>query len=177
MGCQERVKSIHGYRLLFKKVFHNEECSIDDIAKAIATFERTVLSGNSPYDRYIKGDLEAMTPEQIHGYQIFTSRRCIDCHHGVSFSNRRICKHRHWHGRSQPRPGPLSRSPKNRRTGELSKFPSCAEVARNQPFMHDGSLATLEEVIDYYDRGGNPNPNLHTLMEPLHLTSKEKKAL
>ena len=85
--CEQRIREIEGYQILFKKVFNDDVITIDDIAQAIATFERTVLSGNSPYDRYIKGDLTAMTAEQIHGYKIFSTKGCIDCHHGINFSS------------------------------------------------------------------------------------------
>ncbi len=174
--CHKRVKSIQGYRVLFKEVFDNDECTIDDIAKAISTFERTVLSGNSPYDRYIKGDLEAMTAEQIHGYKIFATKGCFDCHHGISFSNGQFANI--GVGMNVPHPD-LGRYAitKNKNDWGAFKVPILREVAHNGPYMHDGSLVTLEEVIDYYDRGGNRNPNLHTLMEPLHLKQEEKKAL
>lgn len=174
--CQERVKSIEGYRILFKEVFNNEECSIDDIAKAIATFERTVLSGNSAYDRYIKGNKEAMTTEQIQGYKIFLSKGCIDCHHGVNFSNGEFMNIGIGMNKHNPDLGRYVYT-KNKRDWGAFKVPILRDVAKRHPYMHDGSLVTLEAVIDYYDKGGNPNPNLHPLMQPLHLTSIEKKAL
>lgn len=174
--CHKRVKGIKGYRLLFKEVFNNDECTIDDIANAIATFERTVLSGNSPYDHYIKGDLEAMTPEQIQGYKIFTAKGCIDCHHGVSFSNGEFNNIGIGMNVSYPDVGRYAITHKEKDWGAF-KVPVLRDVAKRHPYMHDGSLATLEEVIDYYDRGGNPNPHLHPLMQPLHLKPEEKKAL
>ncbi len=174
--CQQRVKSIPGYRMLFKEVFHHDDCTIDDIAKAIATFERTILSGNSPYDRYIKGDLEAMTDEQIRGHQIFISKKCMDCHHGVNFSSGEFTNI--GVGMNVPNPdlGRYTITHKERDWGSF-KVPTLREVEHNAPYMHDGSLKTLEEVIDYYDRGGIANRNLHPLMEPLHLKPEEKKAL
>jgi cytochrome c peroxidase len=174
--CQERVKNIKGYRLLFQEVFHNEECSMDDIAKAIATFERTVLSGNSPYDRYIKGDKEAITEEQIQGYALFIEKRCIDCHHGVNFSSGEFTNIGIGMDKPSPDLGRYAITKKKKDWGAF-KVPVLREVAYSHPYMHDGSLNTLEEVIDYYDRGGNPNPNLHPLMQPLNLTPQEKKAL
>lgn len=174
--CHERVKNIPGYRTLFKEVFDSDLCSIDEIAKAIATFERTVLSGNSPYDRYIKGDKEAMTPEQIQGYQLFLSKGCINCHHGTNFSNGDFANIGIGMNTPNPDLGRYVITGKERDWGAF-KTPILREVANNHPFMHDGSLATLEEVIDYYDKGGNPNRNLNPLMEPLHLKPEEKKAL
>lgn len=174
--CQERVKNIPGYRLLFKEVFNSEECRLDHIAQAIATFERTILSGNSPYDRYVRGDLEAMSHQQIEGYKLFMNKGCINCHHGVSFSNGTFTNI----GIGMDLPNPdLGRYAitKNTRDWGAFKVPILREVANNSPYMHDGSLSTLEEVIDYYDKGGNPNPNLHPLIKPLHLDPKQKKAL
>ena len=68
-------------------------------------------------------------------------------------------------------------SPKKKKDWGAFKVSGLREVSHRAPYMHDGSLATLEEVIDYYDRGGHPNPNLHPLMIPLHLKPEEKKAL
>lgn len=174
--CHKRIKGIKGYQMLFKEVFNNDECSMDDIAKAIATFERTVLSGNSPYDRYIKGDLTAMTREQIHGYQIFNEKSCIDCHHGVNFSNGQFANIGIGMNDPSPDVGRYAIT-KNLKDFGAFKVSILRETGNNGPFMHDGSLATLEEVIDYYDKGGNPNPHLHPLMQPLHLKPEEKKAL
>ena len=174
--CHKRVKGIKGYRTLFKKIFNNEECTIDDIAKAIATFERTVLSGNSAYDHYIKGDKEAMTPEQIHGYKIFTTKGCIDCHHGVNFSNGKFANIGIGMDNPKPDVGRYAIT-KNDKDWGAFKVPILREVANRHPYMHDGSLANLSDVIDYYDRGGHPNRNLHPLMVPLHLSAEEKKAL
>lgn len=174
--CHKRVQDIAGYRILFKKVFNNEECTIEDIAKAIATFERTVLSGNSPYDRYIKGDQYAMTEEQIHGHQLFIEKRCMDCHHGVSFSSGQFANIGIGMNAEKPDLGRYAIT-KNPKDWGAFKVPVLRETSNNHPYMHDGSLATLEEVIDYYDRGGNPNPHLHPLMKPLHMTPQEKKAL
>lgn len=176
LECHERVKKIRGYRLLFKEVFNSEKCNLEQIAQAIATFERTILSGNSPYDRYVQGDLEAMSPLQIEGYKIFMNKGCIDCHHGVNFSNGTFANI----GIGMDSPDPdLGRYivTKNKRDWGAFKVPGLREVANTYPYMHDGSLSTLEEVIDYYDKGGNPNPNLHRLMKPLHLKQEEKKAL
>ncbi|MBS4166729.1 Methylamine utilization protein MauG [Neochlamydia sp. AcF65] len=174
--CQERVKNIAGYRLLFKEVFNNEECTIDDIAKALSTFERTLLSGNSPYDRYIKGDKSAMSTEQVNGYQVFLSKGCIDCHHGVNFSSGDFANIGIGMASSKPDLGRYEITKKDKDWGAF-KVPILREIVSNHPYMHDGSLKTLEEVIEYYDKGGTPNPNLHPLMKPLQLKEEEKKAL
>ena len=174
--CEERVRNIQGYRILFKKVFGDDNPTIQNIAKAIATFERTVLSGNSLYDQYIGGDKEAMSPEQIRGYQLFLDKRCMDCHHGVNFSNGEFSNIGVGMDVSNPDLGRYTITKKESDWGAF-KVPILRDVANSSPFMHDGSLKTLEEVIDYYDRGGIPNKNLHPLMVPLHLSPQEKKEL
>lgn len=173
LQCEQRVRSIRGYRVLFKKVYGNDDCTIQDIANAIATFERTILSGNSRYDRYIAGDKEAMSPEQIHGYQVFLEKRCIDCHHGVNFSNGDFANLGVGMDKTQPDLGRYEITKKESDWGAF-KVPILREVANKSPYMHDGSLATLEDVIEYYDKGGIPNKNLHTLLVPLKMTEKEK---
>jgi len=174
--CEERIKNIAGYRVLFKEVFEDDECTIDQIAKAIATFERTILSGNSPYDRYKAGDKTAMTEEQIKGYQVFKKSNCGNCHVEPLFSDVRFLNI--GIGMNVPNPDlgryAITKDPKD--WGSFA-VPTLREVANTGPYMHDGSESTLEAVIDYYDRGGNPNKNLHPLMKPLHLSDSEKKEL
>ncbi len=176
VNCQERIKNIKEYRQLFKSVFGTEEITVDLIAKAIATFERTVLSGNSPYDRYVAGDKKAMTPEQLKGYHVFLDVGCMNCHHGSSFSNDEF--HNLGVGMKAAHPD-LGRYNITKEESDWGAFktPVLREVSKSPYFMHDGSLKTLEEVIDFYDKGGIPNKNLHPLMVPLELTVEEKRAL
>lgn len=174
--CIDHIKDIPGYMILFKKAFGNEEVTIDKIAKAIATFERTVLSGNSAYDRYKAGDRSALSQEQIQGLAIFKKVGCANCHAGFNFTDDRF--QNIGVGMNDPNPD-LGRYliTKQEKDWGAFKTPTLREVEHTAPYMHDGSLKTLEEVIDYYDKGGVPNKNLHPLMEPLNLTQEEKKAL
>lgn len=174
--CEERVSNIQGYKVLFKEVFGNDKCSIDDIAKAISTFERTVLSGNSPYDRYKQGDKTAMTEQQIEGYRVFKEVRCDRCHIGNMFTDGRFLNIGVGMDKEKPDLGRYDITHLDRDWGAF-KVPTLREVAKTHPYMHDGSHKTLEEVVDYYDKGGIPNKNLHPLMEPLHMSDKDKKAL
>lgn len=174
--CHERVCTIPGYRKLFKKAFGNDECSVQQIAKAVATYERTIVSGNSPYDRYMAGDRTAMTQEQVWGLEVFKIASCAFCHvwpkfTDDSFTNIGI-------GMNEPNPD-LGRYVVTKEESDWGAFkvPTLREVASSYPYMHDGSLATLEEVVDYYDKGGIPNKNLHRQIRPLHLSEKDKKAL
>lgn len=174
--CAQRVKEIPGYCALFKKVFGHDEISIEDIAKAIATFERTLLSGNSPYDRYQAGDKTAMTKQQIRGLEIFKKASCANCHRGFNFSDDRFHNIGIGMDAAEPDTGRYAVTHKESDWGAF-KVPTLREVEHTAPYMHDGSLKTLEEVIDYYDKGGIKNKNLHGLMRPLNMTTEQKQAL
>lgn len=176
--CVKRVQNIDGYRPFFKKAFGSDEITLDHIAKAIATFERTVLSGNSPYDKYMAGDKSAMTEEQIRGMKVFMERKvgCANCHSGFNFSDDKF--NNIGVGMDEPNPD-LGRYVITHEEKDWGGFktPTLRESEHTAPYMHNGSLATLEDVIDYYDKGGTPNKNLHPLMKPLHLSAEDKQAL
>lgn len=176
LECHKQVKAIPGYCQLFKSAFGTDECSIDQIVQAIATFERTVVSGNSPYDRYLAGDRTAMSLEAIQGEQVFKRAGCANCHFGFNFSDGRFLNIGVGMDAKNPDLGRylVTKNPQDR---GAFKIPTLREVSKSYPYMHDGSLKTLEEVIDYYDKGGTPNPNLSPLMKPLHLSAEDKKAL
>ncbi len=172
-----KLRGIPGYRAMFLKVFGTEDFTIDHVAKAIATFERTVLSGNSPYDRYKAGQKNAMTPDQIRGMDIYLNKaKCDQCHEGINFTSNAY--HNIGIGMDKPDPdvGRYAVT-KNEADWGAFKTPTLRDIARTAPYMHDGSLATLEEVVDYYDKGGNPNKNLDKTMKKLNLTAQEKKDL
>lgn len=140
------------------------------MSRALASYVRSILSGDSPYDRFVSGDRVALSEEAQAGLQIFRGRaNCTACHVGPNFSDETP----HDTGIAW-RNGVLADVGAGR--GEF-KSPTLREVARTSPYMHDGTLATLEEVVDYYDRGGNPNPWLDPELRPLRLSPGEKRAL
>jgi cytochrome c peroxidase len=171
------VQKIAGYKPLFAKAFGDPEINLDRIAKAIATYERTVLSGNAPYDRYKAGDKKAMSPEQIRGMEVYFGKaKCDQCHEGINFTTNAY--HNLGVGTDKPEPDEGRYAvTKNPADWGAFKTPTLREIARTAPYMHDGSLATLEEVVDFYDKGGIKNKNLDERMKPLHLTDQEKKDL
>lgn len=174
---QQRIQSIKGYTPLFDEVFGAGQITMENIGKAIATFERTILSGDSPYDRYVAGDKTAMTVEQIHGYQVFKDVGCILCHAGPNFADGRFRNIGVGMDAEDPDLGRYNVTGAEEDWGAF-KVPTLREIETTYPYMHDGSVSTLEEVIDYYDRGGTSNKNLHPLLQkPLHLTAEEKQAL
>jgi cytochrome c peroxidase len=172
-----RLKEIPGYKVLFKQVFGDEEIDIDRVAKAIATFERTVLSGNSAYDRYKAGNKKALTPMQIEGMNVyFNKAKCDQCHEGINFTTNSY--HNLGVGMDKADPD-LGRYvvTKDERDWGAFKTPTLRDIERTAPYMHDGSLKTLEEVVAYYNKGGIKNKNLDERIKPLNLTAKEEAAL
>jgi cytochrome c peroxidase len=140
------------------------------IAQALATYVRSILSGDSPYDRFASGDRTALSAEARAGLQVFRRKgNCTSCHIGPNLSDEQL----HNTGVAW-RDGRMTDEGAGR--GEF-KTPTLREVARTSPYMHDGSVATLEDVVDYYDRGGNVNPWLDPELRPLHLSDDEKRAL
>ena len=151
---------------------------IEEVSRSLASFVRSLLSGDSPFDRFINGDRSSLTTEQQAGLQLFRGKaNCTACHVGPTFSDERF----HNTGVAW-RDGRLLDEGRSGVTGKTDdrgafKTPTLREIARTAPYMHDGSLVTLTEVVDYYDRGGNTNPGLDAELRPLRLTDIEKKTL
>lgn len=172
-----KLNATAGYRDLFQRSFGSPEVTIDNIAKAIATFERTLLSGNSAYDRYKAGNKSAMTRAQVRGMDVyFNKAKCDQCHEGVNFManaypNLGI-------GTDKPEPD-TGRYEVTKDPLDWGKFktPTLRDISKTGPYMHDGSLKTLEEVVDFYDKGGTPNKNLDEKIKKLNLTAEQKKDL
>lgn len=175
-----RIRKIPGYASLFDKAFGPGEITIDHVAKAIATFERCVMSGNSPYDRYKAGDETAMNPEQVRGMKLFFGRAACDaCHLGFNFSDESFVNIGIGYDPTTRKFADVGRaqiSGKEADTGAF-KTPTLREIAGTGPYMHDGSLATLDEVVAHYDKGGLPNPYIDQRMKPLKFTEQERREL
>jgi cytochrome c peroxidase len=172
----EKVRGIPGYRPLFQSAFGDDAITIDRVAKAIATFERTVMSGNSPYDRWNAGQKNAMSDSAVRGYHVFQQAQCDACHEGVNFTSNMYANI----GVGMDKPDPdLGRYAITKNPADWGAFktPTLREVEHTGPYMHDGSIRTLEEVVDYYDKGGTPNKNLDTHIRPRHLTALQKADL
>ncbi len=176
-GVVSRLRKIAGYRELFKKSFGTEEFDLDMIAKAIATFERTVVSGNAPYDKYRAGNKSALSASQIRGLNVyFNKAKCDACHEGPNFTANSFHNLGVGSQKATPDEGRFAVTKDPADWGAF-KTPTLREIAKTAPYMHDGSLATLEEVVDYYDKGGVKNKNLDERLKPLNLTAQEKKDL
>jgi cytochrome c peroxidase len=150
------------------------------ISRALASYLRSVLSGDAPYDRFINGDRGALTQEQQRGLQIFRGTgNCTACHVGPTFSDERL--HNTgvaWRDDSGVFTDPGGFGVTNRPEDRGAfKTPTLREVARTSPYMHDGSFRTLDLVVDFYSEGGRRNPAQDPEIRPLRLTSTDKRAL
>lgn len=203
---EERLAQIPEYVRLFKEAFGVDRPAFLLVLKAIATFERAeVISADSPFDRYMRGDRAAMAEAAVRGMELFEGKAgCIQCHNGALLSDESF------HNLGTPRnrffdrdilgqvtfryqhyirgvPEELYRSADRdlglyyttKRQQDKGKFrtPALRYLVHTAPYMHNGVLATLEEVVDFYDRGGGDDPYKSEMMKPLGLTDPEKSDL
>jgi len=174
----DKVNSIAGYHQLFKKAFGPMPITVELIGKSIASFQRTLLSGNSTYDQFgLGGNEAALSRNAQNGFRVFVGKaQCLRCHFGFNFTDERF--HNlgvDWDtGHIDVGRYSVTKAPKD--LGAF-KTPTLREIARTAPYMHDGRFATLRQVVDFYDRGGVPNPHLDPVIKLLHLTEKEKEDL
>jgi cytochrome c peroxidase len=177
----DRLSNIQGYRRYFVEAFGANTISKDQVAAALADFVRTRVSGNAPYDRWAYGkDGAAMTRTAQRGVDVFFFKgRCAVCHAGFNFSDGLF--HNLGVGwnpdtESFPDEGRLAVSHLPRDRGAF-KTPGLRDVAKHAPYMHDGSLATLRDVVEFYNRGGTRNPWRSQRLVSLGLTTEDVDAL
>jgi cytochrome c peroxidase len=197
------VRGIPEYRQAFLKTFGREP-TIDDIAAAIATFERTAVSGDSAFDRFQGGDKGALSESAQRGWTLWSGKaRCNTCHPfgnatpnfsdnkfhnvGVAAKNRDFASLAR-KAATVSNPSELAFSPDFTELGRFVvtkqpkdigafKTPGLRDIALTAPYMHDGSEATLADVVTFYNKGGEPNPYLDGGIVPLNLTDQEKQDL
>lgn len=169
------LRAIPAYRAAFAKAFPDGAVSRPHIEQALATFERTIVSGDTPFDRWIAGDETAISESAERGFGLFTGKaQCAQCHSGWNFTDGAFYDIGEAAADDIGRGRIFANSPKLQ---HAFKVPSLRDVTRRAPYMHDGSVATLAEVIDLYDRGGIDRPSRSELIKPLHLTPQDKKDL
>jgi cytochrome c peroxidase len=147
------------------------------LQRSLATFVRGIVAGDAPYDRFLAGQADAMTALQRHGQWIFESKgACWKCHTPPLFTDERF----HNTGVSvldgKPELGRAAVTNDDHDKGRF-KTPTLRGVRLTAPFMHDGSIDSLEAVVDFYERGGNDNPQLDGKLKQLELTAEDKRAL
>jgi cytochrome c peroxidase len=170
----ETVSAIPGYRPLFEKAYPGEPISDKTIAKAIATFERTVISGEAPFDRWVKGDEKAIPASAKRGFVLFNGKaRCAECHSGWNFTDSGF----HDIGVADDDLG-RGKLLKLEAMQHAFKTPTLRNIALRAPYLHNGSKVTLEAVVDFYDAGGRAQrPSLSSEIQPLHMSANEKADL
>lgn len=172
-----RIAAIKGYESYFTAAFGDPKVSLERIVQALGSFQRTILTGGSPYDLHLVGKRRALEEDAQRGLALFNGKaRCASCHTGPDLSDGRF--HNVGAG-MQRRVQDLGRYEVTKEDKDRGAFrtPILRNLSDTFPYMHDGSLATLEEVIDYFDRGGQANPWISPDMKPLGLTGPEKKDL
>lgn len=185
------IAAASGYKKAFKESFGDDKIDIDRIAEAIASYESTRMSGNSAYDRFDNGEQGALNEKQKKGREVFFSKAlCSQCHLGWNFTDSQFHNLGIGWDASKLAKSPKAAKPpadpktafadigrskisnKEEDTGAF-KTPTLRDVSKHAPYMHDGSLKTLKEVVEHYNKGGNPNPWLSKKVFPLKLTSEE----
>jgi len=197
---EEELRSVPEYVAAFTRVFGSPDITREQIAMAIAAFERTIVSRDAPLDRYLAGDEKALSGAAQAGMAIFTGKgRCNTCHAGGNLADDGF------HALNVPESPEFERDPrvaatrrfvakvsgyedfrtlaedpgrflvtKDKREWKAFRTPTLREIARTAPYMHNGIFTTLEEVIAFVDRGGGEG---NTALKPLGLTAEEKQAL
>ena len=150
----------------------------DELARALASYVRSILSGNSRFDRYVAGDRAALNDEELAGLRLFRGKaNCAACHAGPTLSDEQF--HNTgvaWRDGRYQDDGRAGVSGRDHHRGAF-KTPTLREVARTAPYMHDGSIRTIEDVVEFYAAGGRANPHLDGEMRPLELNAEEKQAI
>jgi len=169
----ERLWQNPSYRREFRAEY-SDGITEGNIARSLASYVRSLRAGDAPYDRYMAGNRTAMSPEAVAGFRLFTGKaNCSACHIGATLTDERL------HNTGVSLGLDAGRQLVTAVDADRGKFkvPSLRNVALTAPYMHDGSLATLGAVVDFYDRGGGANPNLDPEIKPLRLTAAEKRSL
>lgn len=159
---------ITGYQEAFKKAYGSGP-SKETVGKAIAAFERTIVSNNSPFDQYLAGNKQALGPEAQRGLALFQGKAgCNQCHDGANLTDDSF--HNIGVGDGDIGRGKLDKNPNM--VGAF-KTPGLRNIALSGPYLHNGSEATLLDVIKFYNRGGNTDKNRDKLVKPLNLSDAE----
>lgn len=174
LAC-ERLNRDSGYVKAFTNAF-GDKATPFTITRALAAYERTLIGGDAPYDAYLLGDSSILSEEQIRGLSLFKSNRlgCTNCHSGVLFTNFEIANNGLYSKYTDP--GLFRLTVQNEDRGKF-KTPSLRNVAITAPYMHDGSLTSLDDVLEHYASGGAGHENQSNHIKGFKLTNKERKAI
>lgn len=188
----DKIAKIKGYEPLFEKAFGDKIINKDRVAKAIATFERTIKSTTSKFDRFIDGEKDLFSDDEVMGLHLFrTKAKCINCHNTGYFSNNQF--ENIGTALLGSKNEDLGRYTTTKKTDDVGKFrvPTLREVGRTGPWMHNGAFTPLADVITFYNAGNPETQKRKTttlngkiliskkseILEPLKLTKNEMKQL
>lgn len=170
----QRLGEVPQYAEAFQKLFPKEGISEATILRALATFERTVVAGWSPFDRWIEGDKTAISSEAQKGFELFVGKaQCAECHAGWNFTDLEF----HDIGLPGTDPGRLAIDGANPMNGQAFKTPGLRNIALRAPYMHDGSLHDLTAVLNHYAKGIIKRPSLSKDVKDITLTAEETKLI
>jgi cytochrome c peroxidase len=168
------LNEIPEYKSWFSQVFPEKGLTKDNMLTAIATYERTVVSAWSPFDRWVDGDETAVSDSAKRGFDLFVGKaQCSSCHSGWNFTDNEF----HDIGLPSEDPGRGKLEPDNPKAQHAFKTPGLRNTLYRGPYMHDGSLKTMDEVILHYEGGGVSRPSLSEFMIPFDLKDDERKDL
>lgn len=181
IGAAIRIlESLPAYKELFEEAYPEHGVSTEALRKALATFERTVISDNSPFDQWVRGDKDALTKREINGFKVFVDPEkgnCATCHSAPNFTDNGFhnlgLKSQ---GGDHPDPGRYAIVPIKILKGAF-KTPTLRDVDERPPYFHDGSAKTLMEVVEFYEKGGIAKDVASPEMKKLNLTQQEKEDL
>jgi cytochrome c peroxidase len=168
------LRSIPGYVDAFALAYPGQPISLETVASALASFERTVISSDAPFDRWVNGDDHAISPEAVRGFVLFNGKaNCALCHSSWRMTDdgfHDIGLHDTDRGRAAIAPGIVQLE-------QAFKTPTLRNINQRAPYMHDGSMRTLAAVIDHYNSGFETRPSLDPNIHPLGLTKQDKEDL
>ena len=174
------IQKTRAYVEAFERAYPGEGVTPQTIAKALASFQRTVVSRDSPFDQWVRGKADALTPQQVKGLRVFVDPQkgnCASCHAAPNFTDNGF----HNIGLKsfadeKPDPGRYNQRPVALMKGAF-KTPTLRDIAQTAPYFHDGSARTLAEVVEHYSNGGEVKTNLSPSMKTLSLNAEDKEAL
>jgi len=171
-----KLNSLQGYKAQFHQVF-NGDATPDNVVKAIAAYERTLISGDTAWDRWKAGDNGAINQSAWRGWNIFQAIKCNNCHDGVLFTDQQYHNVGIGMDAKEPDPGRFKVTNKPEDTGAF-KTPTLRDIAKSGPYFHDGSAKTLEEAVDIMLAGGKPNEHLDKKnLEPRKILPEQREDL
>jgi cytochrome c peroxidase len=182
----KEIGKIPGYKTQFEKVFPGVGATPDTIVKAISAYERALVCDDTVYDRFAKGNRDALNEEQKRGLELFMGKAgCVACHTPPFFSSAFIVKDGTYFNTGVGIAGKkeeeidIGRKKVSNQSVDFAAFkvPSLRNVSKSAPYFHDGSATTLEAAVRFMASGGHPNPNLSPLMTDKKLTDSEMKQL